>query len=326
MNEALRRLEPRVRDAFLSAIQAHANSINLTALAQAIEDGDIAAAGEIAAIPQAVLFPLDEAIRAAYLEGAALAEMPRTVGGLFAFNGRHPRAEQWIAQSGAELIQGIQADTLESVRRVIVAGMEQNTGARSIALQIVGRKVGQRREGGIIGLTAEMTDNVMTARAVLSNPATLAEYFKPDGSPRWKLSDRRFDALVRRAIAGKAKLTATDIDKITAAHKSKALKYRGSLIARNETFQAQAAGRDEAYRQMLDDPRIEKVTVRWQHNLSKEPRLDHLAMNGTIIELGQTFDFPDGAKLKHPHDPNGPARHNLNCRCIGVYRAIPRRS
>ncbi|MDZ7904604.1 MAG: hypothetical protein U5N55_01560 [Cypionkella sp.] len=326
LDAALRAMTPRVRKAFASVIEAHANSIDFAALVEALERQDTQAALRMLQFPQAMLFPLEEELRAGFMMGAATADLPRVVGGVFAFNGRHPRAEQIVRELGAALIQGIQYDTLEASRRVISAGMETNQGFRKTALEIVGRRnAAGVRTGGILGLTTQQTDAVANARAILSNPDLLADYFKADGSPRYKLSDRRFDSTIRKAIAGKVKLTAGDIDRIIAAHTSKALKYRGDLIAKNEAATAIAQGQYEAYRQMADDPRIESVELTWSHGLSVEPRKSHVAMNGVKVKIGTPFQIPaDGdlpaASMLYPHDPAGGAAHTLHCRCVAIYR------
>ncbi|MDZ7906183.1 MAG: hypothetical protein U5N55_10720 [Cypionkella sp.] len=319
-------MSPRIRKAFEAAIQAHANSIDFKALVQALERQDTFTAIRLLQFPQALLFPLEEELRAGFMAGAAAAELPRAVQGVFAFNGRHPRAEQLVRQLGATLIQGIQADTLAASRAVIAAGLESNTGFRATALQIVGRRdeTGVRR-GGILGLTTQQADAVINARAILSNPDRMADYFKPDGSPRYKLSDRRFDRMIRKAIKDGNRLTAGDIDRIIAAHTSKALKYRGNLIAKNEARSAIAQGQYEAYQQMADDPRIERVEITWSHGLSLEPRLSHVGMNGAKVTLGTRFDIPadgdlPGVSMLYPHDPAGGAAHTLHCRCVGIYR------
>jgi len=326
--DLIAQFSPRIRDAFLAAIQAQASSINITALIQALEGGDTFGAARLLEMPQALLFPLQEEIRAAMMAGGALAELPRVVQGVFAFNGRHPRAEEIVRTLGAELVQGI-GDNLEAVQGVIAQGMEENRGFRSIALDIVGRRgPNGTREGGILGLTTQQTDAVMNARAILSNPDRLAEYFNADGSPRYKLSDRRFDPLVRKAIAGKVKLTQGDIDRIIAAHKSKALKYRGDQIGKEESRSAIAQGQYEAYQQMAEDPRIDRVELTWSHGLSREPRLSHVQMNGVKVRLGERFQVPadgtlPGVAMLYPHDPDAPAEHTLNCRCVAIYRAVP---
>lgn len=314
-------LEPTVRDAFIAAIQSAAGQVSIPDLIAALDAGDIAAAVEVLRLNQALLFPLDDAIRSTYLAGAALAApiAPKAIAGTFSFDGRNPRAEAWIGQIGARLIQGIVSETLDASRVAMLAGLADGRSTRSIALDITGRldAATGRRIGGILGLTVEQTDWVIRARAELGNPDAMANYLTR------KLRDRRFDKIARDAIATGKPVSAADREKMAAAYKDRVLKYRGQVIAKNEVFTAQAAGRDEAMRQIGERADVEKVTVRWQHNLSQNPRPDHVDMDGTVINLGETFDFPD-AQMKHPHDPAGGAAHSIGCRCIAVYRVVPK--
>ncbi|MEP5730818.1 MAG: hypothetical protein ABJL67_15780 [Sulfitobacter sp.] len=113
--------------------------------------------------------------------------------------------------------------------------------------------------------------------------------------------------------------------RVTEAYKAKASGARAKRVAANEAFTAQASGRDEAYRQLVEDGKVESATVRWQHNLSILPRHDHVDMEGTVNQVGEDFVFPDGTRMSHPHDPRGGAEHSNGCRCIGVYRVkLPR--
>jgi len=93
-------------------------------------------------------------------------------------------------------------------------------------------------------------------------------------------------------------------------------------VARNETFTAQASGRNEGWQQVLERPDIDGVTVRWQHNLSQKPREDHVSMDGTIIQIGGDFIMDDGTAMSYPHDPRGGPIHSNGCRCIAVYRPV----
>ncbi len=330
LEETLRAVTPPVRDAFLRVILEHANNIDLNALITALERRDVTAAIGIVQFREGQFFPLTEALRAGFMAGANAVSAPAAIRGSFGFDGRHPEAERLVRELGARLVTAITDDARDATRQVILTGLEANRGNRAVALEIVGRRdAGGVRRGGIIGLTAPMTDNVMEARAVLSDPARLAEYFRPDGSPRWRLSDRRFDALVRRAIAGKVRLTPADVDKIVDAHKSKALRFRGDLVAKNESRSAVAQGQYEAYRQMGDNPNIDRIEVTWSHGLSADPRMSHVRMSGQKVRLGQRFELEadgetPGASMLYPHDPAGGAAHNLNCRCVAIMRAVPR--
>jgi hypothetical protein len=310
-------LEPAIRDAFLTAIQRATDGIDVTALIEALDARDIDRAVGLVRIDAAALFPLQEAVRGGYIAGGAsvAAGLPKTIAGSFGFNGRHPRAEAWVASVGADLIQGIADDTLDMTRKVIVRGLQENIGTRAIARSLTGSRIGGRRQGGFLGLTSEIADSVISGRAKLmsGDPALMREYLS------LKLRDRRFDGMIKKAIKEGRAIKGRDLDRIIDAHRAKALGYRGRVIARNEAFTAQAAGRDEAMRQVLERDDVSTVTVRWQHNLSENARPDHVDMSGTVITIGETFNFPDAA-MKHPHDPAGGAKHSVGCRCIAVYR------
>ena len=321
IDDILRQMEPRIRDAFIAAIYRARDGIDIGELIAALQAGDIERAARLFRLDDAALFPLEDAIRATFITGGQSVVAPTGLRGGFGFNGRHLRAEQWTRTIGSDLIQGIRDDTLEMARQVITSGLAEARGARAVALDLTGtlnRLTGQR-EGGFLGLTTQQADSIMSGRAKLASgdPALMREYLD------LRLRDRRYDATIRKAIAEGGTIRGAELDRIMLAHKNKALKYRGEVIAKNEAFTAQAAGRDEAYRQMLDRSDVADIVVRWQHNLSREPRPDHVAMNGTVISLrkGEAFQFAD-ARMKHPHDPAGGAKHSIGCRCIAVYRVV----
>jgi hypothetical protein len=327
INALLAKLEPAVQEAFNVAIQAARRQVNVTALIEALDRGDLGAAVRLLQLPQGVLFPLEDAIRAAYVEGGKMVAIAAP-SALIGFNGSTPGAVAWLQELSSTRIQGIVDDTLEATRAALVAGRDQGMGSKAIARMITGTKQGTQRVGGILGLTTQQTDSIMgkyddvgrlismggRQKLASGDPKLMREYLN------LKLRDRRYDAQIKKAIAEGRAITGPQLDKILEAHKSKALAYRGKLIAKNETFSALEAGRMEAMGQALANPDVEGVSVRWQHNLSEFPREDHVAMSGTVIQLGEYFVFPDGARMKHPHDPAGGARHSVGCRCIAIYR------
>lgn len=312
----LAKLEPRVANAFADAIQAARRNVDFAALVEALDRGDLSAAIRALDVPQQVLFPLEEAIRAAYIEGGQMVAMAAPQA-LLGFGGSTPAAVEWLRTLSSTRIQGIREDTLEAVRNALVSGREQGMGSRELATMIVGRRVGNRREGGILGLTAQVADSIMAGRAKLASgdPKLMAEYLD------LKLRDRRYDRAIRKAIKEGRAITGRELDTILEAHKSKALAYRGKVIAKSETFSALEAGRREAVRQALENPQVAGATKRWQHNLSQEPRLDHISMGqAPAREFDAPFVMADGAIMQHAHDPAGGPANNAGCRCITVYR------
>jgi hypothetical protein len=125
---------------------------------------------------------------------------------------------------------------------------------------------------------------------------------------------------VRKAIKDGKALSPADVDRVTDAYKSKASGNRAKIVARNEAFVAQAAGRAEGYQQLLDDGKVEAVTKKWQHGFSQEPRQDHLRLDGETIDFDEAFVMDDGVRMRFPHDPAGGAEHSIGCRCTCVYR------
>lgn len=329
----VKQLEPSIAKSFSDAVYSARGRVNIAELIAAMQSGDLAAAQNMLTMTDADFAPVKEAIRGAYVQSgqSAAAILPRGIAAKWGFDSFDPRAVAFITEHGAALVQGIIADTQEATQAVLTRALTEQRSLREAALDIVGRlntRTG-KREGGILGLTSQMTDEITNARAILSDPNRLREYLVKDQvTGRWKTkyarADQRFKNVVVKAINEGRGLTKAEIERGLELHKNKLLKVRGQMIARNEAFTAQATGRDLAMQQIKERPDIETVTVRWQHNLSQNPRDDHVAMDGTVIDLGQTFNFPD-AQMKHPHDPAGGASHSIGCRCIAVYRARAKR-
>lgn len=312
-------LEPKVAREFVQAIQNHATQIDMVALRDALARGDIAEAERIANVEPRSLFPFGEILRGAFFGAGLLAgRRQKGVAGRFAFDGRHPDAEAWVAEQGGNLITAISEESRQSVRAVILDGFQNNRTPVDVARDIAGVKIGQKRVGGMVGLTSPQTDSLIKARYALASgdTARMRAYLK------LATRDRRLDATIRKAIRDGKAITGRELDRILEAHKSKALAYRGRIISQTETRKATSAGRDQSYRQMLSLPGVVGITKRWQHNLSAEPRVEHVAMNGTVIGLDDVYRFADGTAMRYPHDEEAPARHVIGCRCIAIYRLV----
>ena len=312
--------EPLIRQAFEAAIQNARGALDFDALVVAIEAGNLDRAAQLLRLNQALLWPLEEAIRAAAYAGGASVTLPLGVSGAFSFNGRHPRAEQIIADIGARLVTEIGSPGPEVIRSVLLQGQKEGIGAQAIARRLAGtlnRRTGIR-EGGIMGLDGPRALRAARVREILFDPDQIADYFRA-GKPRYTSTDRRFDAKVRKAIAEGRALPKSEIEKIVKLHDARLLKARGDAIARSEAFKAQAQGRNEAYRQMIDAGQVESVEKRWQHASAKDPRHDHLAMDGKQVGMDEAFVMADGTRMQYPHDPSAGPQHTIGCRCSVIY-------
>ncbi|QDP53961.1 MAG: hypothetical protein GOVbin2937_38 [Prokaryotic dsDNA virus sp.] len=319
----LQRQSVAVRKAFLEAMQKATNAVDRAELIRLLEAGDIERAAALFRIERGTMFPLSEAIRDAFIGGglAVADELPKGLSGVFGFDGRHDRAVALAERQAAELVTNISEDAIANARKVIVDGLNTNRSLNSVARDLVGRKVGRQRVGGVIGLTEPQTDRMINLRSMLSDPDRIGEYFKDADMkiPRYKESDRRFDAMVRRAIKNGKALPAADVDRVADAYKSKASGNRAKGVALDQANSAIAQGRAEAYRQLMDRDEVESITKRWQKSPRRHDREDHKAMDGVTIPLNEKFQFADVA-MDGPHDPAGGPEHNMYCGCVAIYR------
>lgn len=303
-----------IGDAFLEAIQRAATGISLAQLEDAINRGDLRALEMLLRLEQGALFPVSEAIRSAFI-GGGLSAGTIISRGQFGFSGRHWRAEQWIQENAGTLVQGIETQTLEMLRTVMENRVATGESGAKTARAIVGtyNRATGRREGGFLGLTSQQVNASIRARVELQN-LDKAYFQRP-------LRDKRHDRLVARAIREGKPLSNADIDKIIRGYNSVQLGYRGELIARHEAHRGVSAGQWQGMLQLAEQGVT--VTKRWQHNGSREPRLDHLAMSKSPPRLlTMPFTFADGSQGNYPHDPSLPGAHSINCRCSIIYRIV----
>jgi len=178
IRDALRKLEPKLRRAFLDAIGDIRKAVDPSAIARLIEAGDIEAAIKAMRFEPSLFGPIDRTLEEAYRDAgiAALAALPvirdPNLGGRFVigFDGRHPRAELWARQMSSRLITEIVDDQRNMAREQIQAGVTAGRSPITTALDIVGRinKATGQREGG----RRKSKAAVMTGRDA-STPASL---------------------------------------------------------------------------------------------------------------------------------------------------------
>ena len=89
---------------------------------------------------------------------------------------------------------------------------------------------------------------------------------------------------------------------------------RALTIARTETGAAAAIGIEHAAKQS----QLQLYTI-WYHATHGNSRDNHLALHLKYAKKGERFDMGDGVKMLYPHDYEGGARENINCRCTHSY-------
>jgi len=91
--------------------------------------------------------------------------------------------------------------------------------------------------------------------------------------------------------------------------------YRSEMIFRTETMRAYnlaTQSQQTASAQLF--PGLQK---QWVATGDGRTRASHLAAHGQVVDVDKPFSV-GGAELMHPHDPAGPAKETINCRCRTV--------
>ena len=322
-----------IAEAFSEAIFSARAAVDMQALAQAIDAGDLVRAGQLLRMDDATLFRVTEAARSAYVAaGQSVTQVLPGAVGVFAFNGNHPRAVEYVRRQGALLIQNINAtaDLLPQIRTVIEDGIQAGRGGDAVARDIVGRVNGLtgRREGGILGLDTQRADRLNAVRVGMETPEGVRGMVTRGRDGVLKVNYQVNAATERRIIAaynrGEA-VSAADRAISIRQYENKLLKERGAVIARDQAHTAQAMGQREGWQQLIESGKVKDVLKSWQWNAGsqKEPRQDHQAMSSMPgIPFDQLFTMADGAQMMHPHDPAGGPQHSIGCRCSIFYRPI----
>lgn len=330
-----------IRDAFLAAVgdATVASESRLAAIIDHLEAGDIPAAVAASMVPDSFWARVDRSMQGAFVAGAlyqqeALPLRPFGPGApalVVGFDGRNPRAEQWMRTQSSRLITEISTSQREAAIVTLAEGLEAGRNPRAVALDLVGRKKkGQRlRRGGTIGLHSQDAGYVAAMRAELADPATASKYFSRAAR------DKRFDRTVAKAIREGRPVLAARIDAAASQYSNRLLRNRGESIGRTEATAALNAGRREGMAQVIEDTQNEieqsDTTRTWMATAGPRTRDQHAEMDGQSRPFGEPFVAPDGSRLMHPGDSSlgAPAKQVVKCRCyeqIRVdYLAVARR-
>lgn len=315
LQQLLARLEPTIARAFERAVGQIRSQARLMELEAAVAANDLDGALRAAGLRAGSWTLVTEAARSAYIEGgqfAAASGVPRRLG--FQFNPLNPRALEWISTHSADLVTELNLKQRAAIRTAMTLGNEAGRNPRSIALDIVGR-VGRtgRRQGGAIGLHEQFSGYVANARRELESLDR--NYFTR------VRRNRRYDAMVRRAIESGKPLTHREVDMLVGRYSDRLLQTRGEAIARTEMVSAYGSSSDEAMRQVVEEGLAQQDAVEkfWQHAFTGNDRPGHVALSGTTVLLGVPFVNPvTGNQMQFPGD--GPASERVNCHCIVMHR------
>lgn len=318
LNNALRKMEPRIALAFGRAVQVILNQPSLLRkLTVAIQDGDLtgaqnilgmdnlngALAGEgldpnIPTFRNEVIEAMREGGKAGQLQmGPRLA---RTIGSLDLTN---PAALTYLRETLPTTIREITTESVEAVQAALLRGFEEGLPARKIAKEIK----------NVVGLTRAQGQAVSNFRRQLETGEMIG---KPPSTRRLSATEQaRAGKMFRQAQAGNPASVA-EIDTIVTRYHDSLLNRRSRNIARTETTRAFGAGQqslwDQAVERGLLDP--SKTLRRWLVTPDERLRESHAAvpgMNPDGVRLDEPFNTPIGPVMA-PRT-SGVASFDVNC-------------
>ena len=313
---------PLIRDSYLISIENIVSTINLTHLEELINKGDIQAAFKALNIDSVSFRPYEIAFSNAFEQSAntETLAMPRFEDStgrqiVFRYDIRNIESDRWLKEYLGYFITSITSEQKEVISNHITRGLIDGKSKKSIALDIAGRinPESKMREGGIIGLSVQQELFVSNARKELLSGKI------PDMSNYLtrSLRDRRFDSIVKTALAEGRSLSTETVDKLTRSYSNRLLMFRAGLISQIETSVALNQGKMDSYIQAIKSGsiKVEQIEKTWHSMRDRNVRASHRTLDRQTIPFYSKFQTARGSLLLYPKDPLAPIEERGGCRC-----------
>jgi hypothetical protein len=322
--------DKRIQQAFEASVVDLRSRLVLKELVDLLSAGNLEGAVQALHLDAAAYAPLEEAIRETYIASGRLmaSNLPAMKDSLGArvvirFDSRSLRAESFLQQHAGNLVQNLAEEGRSALRGVLETAMREGRNPRTTIRELVGtydRTTG-RLEGGLVGLSRNQVTYVVNAREELAGgtEAQLRNYLTRQAR------DKRYDSVVKSAIAKGEKLKPSTVNTITNRYSSKLIRVRAEAIARTEAQASIHNAKFEAFSQGLQQTEYpqEAVTKIWRSAGDGRVRHSHTEMDGqTVVGLNTPFVSGNGYQLQFPLDGSlgaGP-EDIVNCRCDIDYR------
>lgn len=330
------KLEPALSRAIRDMLKDHVASISLDELAEALKRGDVSDVlrfiGEVDPVKaQAVRVELENAVWAG---GTLAVSSPVLSEARFVFNRLNPALIQWLEGYSLNLIREVNRGTTEAVRSVLVEGMRAGRNPIDQA----------RRAKEVVGLTERQ------ARAVASYRKELETFHLKRSAKSWglgnersrisgvevmtrdkkgraadgidarRLRDQRYDGALKRAIETRKPIPPEKIDAMVARYQERYIQHRARTIARSESLRATNVGIHEAWRQAIEERKVDGSLVRKRWVLAKDERTCEICTG--IFKKQPKRGIPLDAYFENPNG-KGPIKAPIahpNCRCTTFVR------
>lgn len=104
------------------------------------------------------------------------------------------------------------------------------------------------------------------------------------------LRHRRYDAMIKRAIAAEAPLTETEIGNIVEAYRRRWITTNTEWNTRQATFDAYRSGQRLAWQGAVEQGFVDRVTKTWVHyDAQSDPRPEHVSLAGQTVAIDQPY-------------------------------------
>lgn len=313
----IKKLSRAVLLAFLRSVDKRLQGITLTEVEALIDKQD--ALFELLKFKESDLAEIFEEIRKAQQTGGKM--QAEAVGA--GFSSTATKTAAWMVTKSSDFVTDINESVRNNLREILAVNNTLGIGIRQTALDIVGRVgLNGKRTGGILGMNQPQAKAAASARANLESGEkdAMRAYLGNE------LRDRRFDGIVKKAIAEGKKLPVNIIGQIITNYQNRLMRWRGEMIARTETMEAVHAGQAQAMAQQVDNGTLDgwRVVKIWMTTDDKRTRHDHWLMDGKEVGEKDFFVLPDGSLMQYPGDSSHGARAGqvINCRCTVAYKMV----
>lgn len=295
----LDRMEPKLRTAFLEAIEGLRGSIDWKEVESLLGQGRFAEAMHKIEINSVRLMRFTNQVNTAFQVSAQ--ETAAVISGVVTvdFDLTNLRAVDIMRRNRLEFVR----EFLDEQRRATHFALNEGV-QRGVNPRVMAREFRQS-----IGLTQRQERAVANFRRLLSED--------PRDALTRRLRDGRFDRTVLRSIRTGRPLSQTQIDKMVTRYRERFVKFRAEKIARTEALTSVHEGSEEMYQQAIDEGKLDASTLikTWMHSQDKRVRDSHSTMHFQTRRHGELFITGAGNRIRHPGDRNAPAREIIECRC-----------
>lgn len=295
----LRNTDPKIRRAFLNAVRNVKSSINISTLANLLEQGLLDEALQlINSIPISVSTAISFGFVASGTDTAIL--LTDVLNQTVQFDQFTQRATNLMQNTRLRLVQEFNAEQRRATIEALTQGIQRGANPREQA----------RIFRDSIGLTNYQNQVVDNYRRSLENGSR-------DALNR-QLRDRRFDRTVLRSVNGDEPLTATQINRMVDRYRERYLSYRSEVIARTESLRVVHQGVDEMYQQAFEQNILnpDDLVREWITSQRSNVRDSHNGMHGQKRPVNEPFISDHGAILRYPGDELAPAAETVQCVCV----------